>query len=266
MKIKVISDLHLEFDPNFYPDNNGANVLILSGDIFVIDYLRRSVESPYFDKALDFVHFVNRAANDYEHVVYVAGNHEYYNGKINSDFEYLRDVFKHLSNVHFLDNESIIIDNMKFIGSTLWTSANNNDHLTHYMLNRGLNDFHLITDNDGDKYFKFQSEKAYQLHLKAVDFIRNEVQDGEPCVVCTHHAPSFKSVTERYKNETVMNGGFCSDLSALILDYPNIKLWTHGHVHSCHDYEIGSTRVICNPKGYRNENPEFDPCHLVELN
>ena len=47
-----------------------------------------------------------------------------------------------------------------------------------------------------------------------------------------------------------MNGAYSSDLSEFILDRPQIKLWTHGHTHDPYDYMIGSTRIVCNPRGY----------------
>lgn len=47
-----------------------------------------------------------------------------------------------------------------------------------------------------------------------------------------------------------MNGGYTSDLIDFILDRPQIKLWTHGHTHEQFDYMLGTTRVVCNPRGY----------------
>jgi hypothetical protein len=47
-----------------------------------------------------------------------------------------------------------------------------------------------------------------------------------------------------------MNGGYSSDLESFIIDRPQIKLWTHGHTHHNFDYMIGSTRIVCNPRGY----------------
>ena len=47
-----------------------------------------------------------------------------------------------------------------------------------------------------------------------------------------------------------LNGGYMTELSEFILDNPEIKLWTHGHTHSSHDYQIGNTRIVCNPRGY----------------
>jgi Icc-related predicted phosphoesterase len=71
-------------------------------------------------------------------------------------------------------------------------------------------------------------------------------------VVITHHAPSFNSITEEYRRPSSYhgNGGYASELSEFILDHPQIKVWGHGHVHSRHDYTIGTTRVLANPRGY----------------
>ena len=75
---------------------------------------------------------------------------------------------------------------------------------------------------------------------------------NEKFVVVGHHSPSTQSIHPRYKDDTLMNGGYSSDLSEFILDHPQIKVWTHGHMHDKFDYMIGSTRIICNPRGYIN--------------
>jgi Icc-related predicted phosphoesterase len=69
-------------------------------------------------------------------------------------------------------------------------------------------------------------------------------------VVVTHHAPSKASIKPQYAGDHLMNGAYSSDLSEFILANPQIKLWTHGHTHDVFDYMIGSTRVVCNPRGY----------------
>ena len=52
-----------------------------------------------------------------------------------------------------------------------------------------------------------------------------------------------------------------------ILDYPQIKLWTHGHTHEDFDYMIGSTRIVCNPRGYLSYEDRADAWKpkLVEI-
>jgi Icc-related predicted phosphoesterase len=89
-------------------------------------------------------------------------------------------------------------------------------------------------------------------HARMKDYICSVV-DGRPdqrFVVVGHHAPSEQSVAEMYKHDTLMNGNFFSNLEQFILDRPQIELWTHGHMHNPSDYTIGTTRVVCNPRGY----------------
>ena len=87
---------------------------------------------------------------------------------------------------------------------------------------------------------------------KMLEFIRHvtEGQYGKKFVVCGHHTPSPFSIHPKYANAETMNGGYTSDLTEFILDRPMIKLWTHGHTHEDFDYQIGPTRVVCNPRGY----------------
>jgi hypothetical protein len=59
-----------------------------------------------------------------------------------------------------------------------------------------------------------------------------------------------------------MNGAYSSDLSEYILDHPQIKLWTHGHTHEDFDYLIGSTRIVCNPRGYIKYESRADEFNL----
>jgi hypothetical protein len=108
-----------------------------------------------------------------------------------------------------------------------------------------------------------------QEHLETLDFFKaqlaeNKTREGGalPVVVVTHHSPSKLSTKPKYQHDTIMNGAYSSDLSDFILDNPQIKVWTHGHTHDFFDYMVGSTRVICNPRGYKyyeERADEFDP-------
>jgi Icc-related predicted phosphoesterase len=101
-----------------------------------------------------------------------------------------------------------------------------------------------------------------------LDYINIVTQDKtKTYVVVTHHAPSGESVAECYKGDTLMNGAFASDLSELIMDRPQIKLWTHGHMHNMSNYWVGDTRVVCNPRGYINyeSNAQFFQLKYLEV-
>jgi hypothetical protein len=58
------------------------------------------------------------------------------------------------------------------------------------------------------------------------------------------------STKPQYEHDVYVNGAYSSDLSEFILDRPQIKVWTHGHTHHEFDYMIGSTRIVCQPRGY----------------
>lgn len=111
---------------------------------------------------------------------------------------------------------------------------------------------------DGDKTInvpsKFSPEDVVVEHMRSLDYIRH-VHDNLPpwehMVVVGHHTPSFASCHPRWSADKEMNGAYHSDLSEFILDRPAIKLWFHGHTHETYDYMIGSTRVLCNPRGYK---------------
>ena len=82
-------------------------------------------------------------------------------------------------------------------------------------------------------------------------------------VIVGHHAPSSVSVKPRYQGDHYVNGAYNSDLSEFILDHPQIVLWTHGHTHDGFDYMIGTTRVLCNPRGYDGYEDRADKFELV---
>jgi hypothetical protein len=84
-------------------------------------------------------------------------------------------------------------------------------------------------------------------------------------VVVGHHAPSKLSTKPRYQHDVLVNGAYSSSLDDFILDHPQIKLWTHGHTHDVFDYQIGSTRVICNPRGYDGHEEQANLWQLITV-
>ena len=197
-----------------------------------------------------FFRFLEEECSKYKEVIYVMGNHEHYHGTFTQSVAHLREKFAYLSNLHVLDREMWTLDDVTFIGGTLWTDMNNHDALTLYHMRTMMNDFRIIWH--GDKGRKFSPEDSVTEHVKMKQYIDvvTQEQPDKKFVVCGHHSPSRLSTHPMYADDTVMNGGYSSDLSEFILDHPQIKLWTHGHTHHEFDYQIGETRVVCNPRGY----------------
>jgi predicted phosphodiesterase len=292
MKIAVCSDLHLEFSP-ITLENPGVDVLVLSGDILIESdlavYDRRQIEMGVMTKrSVMFHEFMQNCSEKFPHVVYVAGNHEHYHGDFARTLPELKRKLAYLPNVHVLDKEVFKLDDVTFVGGTLWTDMNKEDPLTLYHIKSRMNDFQCVENSSREVTYKSQvlkekpvgmsdeefmqipheqrvrmvfntrkarfcPEDAVEEHRKMLQFI-NIIHEGlsfdDKMVVVGHHAPSRQSTADYYKNDDLMNGGYSSELAEYILDRPKIKLWTHGHTHDVFDYMIGTTRVVCNPRGY----------------
>jgi Icc-related predicted phosphoesterase len=281
MKIQVVSDLHLEFEDIHIKNELGADVLVLSGDICVTQDLHDHPPVHPMDPtvipnlgrrqaaAQRYRDFFKRCSFQFPHVIYIMGNHEHYHGKFDLSASYIQDSLNSmgLDNVYLLDKGTKQIDDVTFIGGTMWTDCNKADSLTLYHLEHSMNDFRLIRVAK-ENFRKFLPSRTVSEHRRTLEYFKSVMlglpQDAK-VVVCSHHAPSHLSIHEQYKTDHLMNGGYASDLSEYILDHERIKLWTHGHMHQCFDYTIGNTRVVCNPRGYNDENPDFNPNFIIEI-
>lgn len=265
MKIALGSDLHIEFGQLEVTNTHSADVLILSGDIVTATDLKGYSESDSYGNAKRYMTFFEQCSTNFKHVLYVMGNHEHYHGDFATSANILRTVLKEFPNIHFMDKESITIDDITFIGGTLWTDMNKEDPHTLYSIKGAMNDFRIIKNSSRKVTFKDEANKFHERgarfcpedtvedHKAMLTFIDKSTNDiTKKYVVVGHHSPSKASTHPRYKEEVMMNGAYSSDLSEFILDRPQIKLWTHGHTHDPYDYMIGSTRIVCNPRGYIN--------------
>jgi predicted phosphodiesterase len=267
MRIQIVSDLHLEFEDILIKNTNNADVLILSGDIMVASKVNKQ-ESEY---GIRFRDFLKRCSFQFPHVIYVAGNHEFYHGKFFASIDHLREECAKYPNIYFLENDVKVINDIVFMGATLWTDCNKHDPFTLHALADMMNDFRIIR-NDQSGYRSLKPADIADRHRKTLQYFKT-VMDGYPqeqkFVVVGHHTPSHMSCHPQYAHDYIMNGGYHSDLSDFILDHPQIKLWTHGHTHHPFDYVIGSTRVVCNPRGYENdgynEDTGWNPNIILEV-
>jgi Icc-related predicted phosphoesterase len=298
MKIAIASDVHLEFGDLILKNEENADVLILSGDICVAADFRESDGIIENGKSQRYYDFFSRCAFEFPKVLYVAGNHEHYNGDYAETFKILRNYLGRIENLHILDKEHVTIDGVTFIGGTLWTDMNAQDPVTLAHIRGIMNDFRIIQnstemvsyktmvnayDADGNvkldangqpiqqaefhkRPARFTPEDTVQDHKKMLEYIQITTamlgENSNKYVVVGHHAPSKASTHPRYQTEVIMNGAYSSRLDDFILNHPQIKLWTHGHTHEEFDYMIGNTRVVCNPRGYINYEDRADDFKL----
>lgn len=268
VKIHVLSDLHLEYadrHPSWTPPPTDADVVVLAGDIHNgtagIDWAERVFAG--------------------KQVVYVAGNHEFYDGELSEVMAALRDRSANSANVWFLENDALVIGNVRFLGTTLWTDfelfgKERMQEAIEASL-RHVVDFRAIRRGpDG----RITPDDMLALHATALCFLAEQFAEPfeGPTVVVTHHGPHERSVHPRWA-EDLTSAAFVSRLHSLV---GTPALWIHGHTHDGFDYQANGTRVVANPMGYRKsgarlagkvpegvtvvfENGAFDPGRTVDV-
>ena len=257
MKIDYCSDLHLEFADLYLDKNPESDVLILAGDIFVARDLKDnydpngimfSVENEHRrpDRA---IRFLKEECSKYKHVIMVMGNHEHYGNKMYKTASHIKSLLP--DNCHLLEKDIFEIDNVVFVGATLWTNLNKGDPLTSHAVKFAMSDFKQITVYKNGIYRKFGPDIMMEEHMKSLEYFRFVCSENrnKKIIVVSHHAPSYKSAHPYFIGHET-NYAYSSDLSEFILDNENIKFWIHGHVHAPFDYMIGDTNILCNPRGY----------------
>lgn len=267
MKIRLISDVHMEINDEFYLYNDvePCDILIISGDFTVANYFNKSINSPYYSIAENSKAFLARASSEYEHVFYIPGNHEHYRGYFDETDEILERELAVFNNVHYLQNKSFEYKGFKFIGGTLWTSCYHYNPIAMNTLRFAMNDYRIVQVKN-QNYRKFTPDDSIAAHFETLAHFEKEVANCDKAVIISHHAPSFQSVHPRYYDDYYLNSGYYTDLESFILNNPQIKLWAHGHMHNNSDYMIGDTRVCCNPHGYGGENKQgFQWNGVIEL-
>ena len=253
MKVKIVSDLHLESCENNHgvPDLGSGEILILGGDILCARHFK--TDGP-LHKVYD--DFLQKCVKNFDEVLYVAGNHCFYGYNYEGTWKVLKE---HLPpSIHLLENDYVKIKGWTFLGCTLWTDFRKENPLEMMETSRYLNDYKTI--RIGPNYRKLNPDDTLGFHKKSKQFLIEKLEQfkNDKVWIASHHSPSYQSISPKYKMETT-NGSFCSDLDDLILNHPQIKYFSHGHTHSSFRYRINECEVICNPKGYPGENPDFDP-------
>lgn len=267
MFIRVFSDIHLEFGRNYKipsPQNffiselptDKETILCLAGDIC-------SIESNRFHESFLNAELVDR----FKKVLYVPGNHEYYNGSLMRTDDKLQEYCdKH--GITFMQKKSLEIDDVVFISATLWTNLTNVHPFNLFKIAQNINDYKKIRIGPSAKpYLKnLTTSYADSLHKNHLKFIDNElyVYADRKCVVMTHHAPSYQCINEYYRQNSDFNNAYYSDLDQLILQYQP-ELWISGHSHRTYDFNIEKTRLINNSVGYPGEMTGFDPDLVIAI-
>lgn len=249
MKIRLLSDLHTEFRLPYRTADfiayRGEDVLVLAGDI-----------ASGSTNTLDVIKFFK--SQGFPNIVYVAGNHEYYNGDYEDFNQKMAEKCSKVEGVHFLNPGSVVINDVLFTGGTLWTNFADN-FFSQQAAQRGINDFRVIKS--------FDTNKCAQTYCKHIDFIKQayEQRDGKKVVVVTHFLPARECIAPRFRGPDLINDYFANDLGSYIAEMTDTT-WLFGHTHDATDIQLGNTRLVANPHGYYtalNDGVGFDPFKTI---
>jgi len=246
-----MSDLHWERIEGQYdiPDieETNADVIILAGDIHSGTY------------------GIKWAAKQQVRlntpVIYIAGNHEFYG----HDYYEMNIKLKKCAkehNIHFLQNDSVIINGVRFLGTTLWTNFGNKHPGLLAIAQNNLNDYKHIKANKwwgtkrgqktGSNWIKdfynpedfhgnFLPHTAYDEHKKSIRWLTKKLEESfeGKTVIVSHHAPSYESIKPFYQGDMVFDknnwlprhrdrlevyrvAAYASDLTDLLCNYGEV--------------------------------------------
>ena len=241
MKIRYISDLHLEF---IKPNKIEQFIRKIPSGIEEICILAGDIGNPYQSNYDTFMQFISK---NFKKTFVIPGNHEYYNKikTIQDTNDFMKEYFQKFNNISFLNNNYEHYDNYCFIGTTLWSKITNPSY--------EINDVYSIPNFDYIQYNR--------LNMLSVDFLEDALQKNENCVVITHHVPSNSLIDIKYKVTKMLpyNQWFYCDMDEMIETHKNkIKCWIYGHTHSPSNVIINEIPFLCNPIGYPNENSKIN--------
>ncbi|AFN37283.1 3',5'-cyclic adenosine monophosphate phosphodiesterase [Vibrio phage VH1_2019] len=232
LKVYYCSDIH-----NDYHDENALEritgdkdaVLVVAGDINSKGRTVRDLEA---------------VADRWRAVIAVPGNHDWWGLAIHERHKFETSV----DNVHVLLEDTVQIDDVTFCGTTLWHEVN--DWFEGQRWKENMNDRRKIR---GPQWRPLYGEDVHALHCQSVKFIEKCREIEGKKVLITHHAPSLKSISSYYAYSST-NSFYCTDLEHLLEGF-NFAI--HGHVHQEFDYHVNGCNVLCNPRAYGSENPDY---------
>jgi predicted phosphodiesterase len=252
MRIRVLSDLHLEVRP-FEPGADGgaageaADVVVLAGDICngdaAVAWAAGAFNGP---------------------VLYVPGNHEYYDGEYHAAHAALHAACGASDGrVTLLDCTEWIYRGVRFLGCTLWADFSLLEEARRAaamdILRRCMPDYRVI--RFGNRHF--QPEDSAELCLQHRNWLTEKLDQpfAGATVVVTHFVPNRGSIAPQFADDFA-NPAFIVPLDDLM---GRAKLWIHGHTHTHFDYTVNGTRIVANPRGYPREQTGFKPGLLIEV-
>ena len=223
IKLQIVSDIHLDQIKLYsnerlvYPD---GDILVLGGDICHIS----TVEKHRF--------FFRYLSENFQYIIYVPGNHEFYNDdgtSLEESERIIKKFLKTFDNFIYLNDESVVIENLLITGSCFW----NEPETLH-------------------SWFKINidSKKVCEMHQKSVKYLES-IESFKNYglykhIIITHYPP--KNVLEKIFIFSDQEQSKCENNLNICGDQEILKVWVSGHTHQNFSFFENDTLYLSNQR------------------
>ena len=234
LKVYYISDVHNDYHQENALEKLGGDtnaVLVVAGDI---NSKGRSVRD------------LEAVADRWLAIVAITGNHDWWGLALHEEHKFKSSV----DNVHVLLNECVIIKDVVFCGTTLWHEVK--DPVDENTWKFYMNDAKKIRGHNWKKLRGFDIHSMFSDNVEFIEDCRRRFSDQKK-VLITHHSLCSISVPDKWKPSPT-SSYYYTEMPELLEGF---LFHIHGHIHQECDYEVHGCNVVCNPKGYEDENKDY---------
>ena len=253
----LISDLHIDYwlpDQQLkWPGLGTSLVAVVAGDV------SRSWANTY-----DYLMMLR---THYRHVVFIDGNHEHDMQpglKFHSDI--LHDKLAGVGNITYLHRNSIILDNVAFIGCNGWWTFDfaqpefSIDQSWEILQSYGFTNSH-------QKEIIHTAKQDAQTLVNIIKTLNTD-PNVKKIVIVTHTVPQyqFRYITPGSSPVHYAKSG--SSFLANCLPYDTnkkIRAWCFGHCHTDTDQVVDGVRYVCHPRGRSEDGSVIYYPKLIEV-
>lgn len=262
MRLHILSDIHIEARrppkrlpgqqaqrATYVPSITDADVTVLAGDIHkgvrAVEWALGTFKGP---------------------TVLVPGNHEVWGGNVQRTVEKMKAAAAG-TNVHVLQRDVVVIDGVRFIGTTGWTDFMGTGNVPMAMIDAEaiMRDYKRIRHRDA--YMRWRPQDAQAQAALNKHWLREQLDtpfEGKTVVV-THHPMCMLSVEPGQNGKNPHLDASYGNRWEELLGGDRAVLAVHGHVHHHCDYDMYGTRILANPVGHAFEETGHNPWLEVEL-
>ena len=257
MKIYYGSDLHLEHErreSHTIETIPSGDLLILAGDVF----------SPWMTNLSPAAMFFEQVSDRFTEVVYVAGNHEHYQGFFTDTHSEIEKFLSPFKNIRLLNGEVIDYPGFSLYGGALWTDARRSHPEVMWDMTQGMNDYDIVQySKDTTGFYNTRPIKLrpadtvnenYYLRSLIAKFLDQCAKEDRRPVIVTHHAPSLECVEPEYRLDNLSYAYANTGMEDLLAGAGKF-VWIHGHMHKRDSINVFDGVVHCNARGYISEAP-----------